>query len=449
MTKWAPHTWQAYPVTQAVDYKNRQQLELFLNKINTKQPLVTPHEVQALQQQLYQVAVGKQFILQGGDCAEAFTDNQLNTTARKVSLLVQMGALLSHELKQTVLPIGRIAGQYAKPRSELYETRGGLTLPSYRGDLINGQAFTLKHRLPCPKRLLTGYYQAAKTLKYLRTLTREEYDHLLRFIVPQFNENKDRAHFLSMPIYQRMDDALNEATTHRERYLQQLINTGIFTSHEALHLPYESALTHCFNDKWYNLSTHFPWVGMRTNAIDGAHLEYLRGIENPIAVKLGPETTPDLLEALIRHLDPEQIPGRLTLIPRFGVQKVEGCLPPLIQRTKQLNSPVIWSCDPMHGNTFITSGGFKTRQLEAICHEIRLTQQIHQRLASRLGGIHLEMTGEHVTECIGGVRGLKEEELRRAFKSPVDPRLNYEQALEVALTIASEMNASVATQKIS
>ncbi|MHC4421277.1 MAG: 3-deoxy-7-phosphoheptulonate synthase class II, partial [Planctomycetota bacterium] len=378
-------------------------------------------------------------LLQGGDCAESFEECASGIIASKLKILLQMSMVLVHGTRKPVIRVGRFAGQYAKPRSDDTETRGDTTLPSYRGDLINAAGFTAREREPDPLLLLRGYERAALTLNFIRGLIDGGFADLHH---PEYWDLGFVKHSPRAAEYQRMVESLGEAL----RFLETLAGASVsdinrvdfFTSHDALHLPYEQAQTRQVprREGWYNLSTHLPWVGMRTADLDGAHVEYFRGIRNPIAIKIGPSMTPQWLRGLLDVLHPHDEPGRLTLTHRLGAEGVADHLPPLIEAVQASGKTVLWCCDPMHGNTDFTSSGLKTRNFDHILSEIEQSFEIHHRLGTYLGGVHFELTGENVTECIGGARGLTEADLSRAYKTQVDPRLNYEQALEMAMLVA-------------
>lgn len=437
MKQWHSNSWQQKPYAQKVVYPDQRALDEAVAELSQLPPLVTPLEISALKQNLVQAAQGKAFLLQGGDCAENFSDCNEQTITTKLKIMLQMSLVLIYGLRKPVIRVGRIAGQYAKPRSADMEIRGDITLPSYRGDIINGPAFTAADRLPEPKRMVQGYCYAALTLNYLRALIDSGFADL------QTPENWDLGFVPHSPYakeYQRivreMGDAVDFMRTVSGIQSSSLRRVDLYTSHEALHLHFEQALTRQVGNRWYNLATHYPWVGMRTADINGAHIEYLRGIDNPVAVKIGPDTTPAALLALIDTLNPLNEAGKLTLIHRLGVHKIEQLLPPLIKAVLDVGKTVVWCCDPMHGNTATTREGIKTRRFDDIILELQHAFRLHGKLGSHLGGVHFEMTGEDVTECVGGARGLTEDDLKRAYKSLVDPRLNYDQALEMALRIS-------------
>jgi 3-deoxy-7-phosphoheptulonate synthase len=440
MSQWSPTSWQSHPLNQGVDYPDKKKLDDVLEKLSSMPPLITGGEVLKLKEQLKEAALGNRFLLQGGDCAESFSECTTSNIQNKFKILLQMSLLLIHRLRKPIVRVGRIAGQYAKPRSSSEETKGDVTLPSYRGDLINHPEFTIEKRTPSPKRMLEGYSHSAMTLNYLRALVNggfADLHHPHKWDLSFFHHSPQAKEYFS--IVKSIEDSLDFVKTIDGLKSSRLDSIDFFTSHEALHLPYESALTRKEDDKWYNLATHFPWVGMRTATEDSAHIEYLRGIENPIGVKIGPSTTPEWLQTLIDTLNPNNEPGKLTLITRFGEDKIDSMLPKLIKAAKQTNKIVLWSCDPMHGNTKSTKEGYKTRHFDSIVNEIQKALSIHADNDSFLGGVHLELTGEDVTECIGGARGLAEADLKRAYHSLVDPRLNYEQSLEIALQLTKRL----------
>lgn len=437
MTSWAANSWREKPCSQSINYPSLSEVTKVVDKLSMLPPLVTPLEIIDLQQQLAAAARGETFLLQGGDCAENFASCRAETITNKLKILLQMSLILIHGLHKPLIRVGRIAGQYAKPRSADMETINGVTLPSYRGDIINKLGFTAAERTPDPQLMLEGYGYAAQTLNYIRALVDGGFADLqhpeywnLDFI--QFSPMADQYNALVASIH----DALYFMRAISAMQSASLRRVNFYTSHEALNLYYEEALvrTHS-DDKRYDLSTHFPWIGMRTSNVDGAHVEFFRGIANPIAIKIGPTTTKESLLALLDILHPDNEPGRLTLIVRLGNKNIEKQLPMLIETVQSSGKTVLWSCDPMHGNTETTSDGIKTRRFDDILAELRQSFRIHKSMGSYLGGVHIELTGENVTECTGGARGLTDADLQRAYESLVDPRLNYEQALEMAILI--------------
>lgn len=440
---WSPDSWRAKPAAQQPSYTSEAEVARVVEEISKLPPLVTSWEVGALKAQLAEAARGERFVLQGGDCAESFDYCDSATIANKLKILLQMSLVLVHGSELRVTRIGRFAGQYAKPRSDDFETRDGVTLPTYRGDIINRPEFTESARTPDPWLMLRGYERAALTLNFIRALVSRG------FVDPHRLEYWDLDWVTNSPMadeYRRMAATIG----HSLRFMESLLGThpgdlhwiDFFTSHEGVHLPYERAQTRRVprQEGWYNLSTHFPWIGMRTVAADGAHVEYFRGIRNPIGVKVGPGMQPETLKELVDVLHPDDEPGRLTLIHRFGNERIAECLPPLIAAVRSTGKTVLWCCDPMHGNTRLTADGIKTRYFEDILGELDQAFDIHAAEGSRLGGIHIELTGESVTECIGGAHAVNESDLKRAYWSQLDPRLNYEQALEMAMFAARKMS---------
>lgn len=436
MSQWQPDSWQKFKIAQQATYQEQKLLADVLGELSHLPPLVSVEEIEDLKTKLASAARGESFILQGGDCAELFSDCNAEAITSKLKILLQMSLVLVHGLNKPVIKIGRMAGQYAKPRSAETETLKGVSLPSYRGDLINGAHFSSEERIPDPKRLLKGYSFASLTLNYIRTLIENKFADFSNM------ENWDLdfvSHSPQADDYHDILDNIRQSVSLLENLNQgqprASIRDKVFTCHEALHLQYEQALTRQQGEDWYNLSTHLPWIGMRTAQLDSAHLEYMRGIANPVAVKIGPSTNSEHLLKLCDILDPDNIPGRLILITRFGDQKIEQHLPPLVKAVNQQQRQPLWCCDPMHGNTSVTPNGIKTRRFDAIIGELTKAFSILRQHGGHLGGVHFELTGEHVTECIGGARGLTEIDLQRAYKSLVDPRLNADQSLEMAMRI--------------
>lgn len=435
---WSPSSWRERDALQQPAYRNPVELEQVLDQLRGLPPLVTSWEARALKTQLAEAAEGKRFVLQGGDCAERFDDCKTDIITNRLKILLQMSLVLVFGLKTRVVRIGRFAGQYAKPRSSDVETRQGRTLPSYRGDIINGPAFTPEDREPDPQRMLRAYSSSAMTLNLVRALAESGFADLHH---PEYWDLNFVQHAPLAAEYREMVDAIRDAVAFMETVsdspLHSLERASFFTSHEALHLPYEEALTRyvAHQEGAYNLSAHLPWIGARTADADGAHVEYMRGIMNPIGLKVGPSMSPDELARLVRILNPDAEAGRLTLITRLGVGRISDALPGLIEAVRRTGTPVVWMSDPMHGNTELTDSGIKTRRFENILSELEQAFDVHAAEGSRLGGVHFELTGENVTECTGGARGLDETDLLHAYTSQVDPRLNYEQALEMAFLI--------------
>ncbi len=440
---WSPSSWKNKPIAQSVDYPDAVALREALIELAQLPPLVTSWEVERLKGQLAEAARGERFLLQGGDCSERFVDCRADRLASKLKILLKMSIVLVYGSKRRVIRVGRFAGQYAKPRSSGTETRDGLTLPAYRGNLINRSEFTAEARTPNPELLLRGYERAALTLNFIRGLIDGGFADLRH---PELWDLEFVNHSSQPEEYREIVGAIGEAVTFLDtvagRRLGELDRVDFFTSHEGLHLDYEQAQTRRVPRRpgWYDLSTHLPWIGDRTRGLEDAHVEFFRGIRNPIGMKVGPSCTAAELLALTERLNPENEPGRLTLIHRFGVAQIGNCLPPLIETIARAGRHVLWCCDPMHGNTITTQSGVKTRSFDDILGELNHAFDIHHELGSILGGVHFELTGDNVTECLGGARGLTETDLSKAYLTDVDPRLNYEQSLETALLIARRMN---------
>ena len=438
-TEWHPATWQSRDAAQQPSYPDPSALERAVSELSRLPPIVTSWEIDALQELVAKAQRGEAFVLQGGDCAESFEDCTSDSIVAKLKILLQMSLVMLYGLRKPVVRIGRMAGQYAKPRSTDTETREGLSLPSFRGDLVNRNPFTAADRVPDPQLILRGYERAALTLNFVRSLVDGGFADLHH---PEYWDLGWVGHSKMANEYHAIVNSISDSLDFLEsisgRSLHQTQRADIYAAHEGLHLHYEQAQTRFLarRKRWYNLTTHFPWIGMRTAAIDGAHVEYFRGISNPMGVKIGPGMTAEWLQKLVRVLNPNNEPGRLTLIHRFGASNIEQGLPPLIRAVRETGSPVLWVCDPMHGNTESTADGIKTRRFDNVVAELEAAFRVHQSMGSYLGGVHLELTGENVTECTGGARGLTDNDLARAYKSTVDPRLNYEQAMEVAMRIA-------------
>jgi 3-deoxy-7-phosphoheptulonate synthase len=434
---WNPNSWATKTCAHQTIYPDQSAVAAVVDQLSTVPPVITALEAAALKNQLAEAALGKRFLLQGGDCAESFADCNSDSITNKLKILLQMSLILLHGLHKPIIRVGRMAGQYAKPRSTDTETQNNISLPSYRGDIINRAPFTPEDRTPNPQLMLQGYFHSIMTLNYIRALVDGGFANLLH---PEYWQLDFVKHSPLANEYQIMVNSLRDSIdflkTIAGLQLENLNRVDFFTSHEALLLPYEQALTRQAADgRWYNLSTHFPWIGMRTAQVDGAHVEYMRGIANPIAVKIGPAMTSEWLTQLLEILNPHNEAGRLTLIVRMGAKNIKEKLPQLIDVVKKSGITVLWSCDPMHGNTDTTQDGIKTRRFDDVLSELQDAFQIHQQCGTYLGGVHFELTGDDVTECTGGARGLSEEDLKRAYKSLCDPRLNYEQALEMAMLI--------------
>ena len=441
---WHPGSWRARPALQMPTYPDAEALAQVQDELRSLPPLVTSWEILALKQQLAEAQEGKRFLLQGGDCAETFAECNSEVITNRLKVLLQMSLVLVHGLKVPVVRVGRFAGQYAKPRSADLETKGDITLPSYRGDMVNGPEFTSEARIPDPRRMIKAHARSAMTMNFVRSLIDGGFADLHH---PEYWGLGWVSQSPHATEYQKMVASIGDAVRFMETLaggqMHNLNRVDFYTSHEALLLPYEEAQTRQVPRQpgWFNLSTHFPWIGMRTAALDGAHTEYFRGIRNPIAVKVGPSVTPDQLLRLIDVLNPENEPGRLGLIHRMGAEHIATKLPTLLDAVKREGRRVLWICDAMHGNTESTSNGYKTRRFANIRSEIEQAFDLHAAAGTKLGGVHLQLTGENVTECLGGARQLTEADLHRDYRSTVDPRLNYEQSLEIAMLIVRKRGA--------
>ncbi|MGH8061198.1 MAG: class II 3-deoxy-7-phosphoheptulonate synthase [Pseudoxanthomonas sp.] len=441
--EWTPASWRTRTAVQMPTYPDAEALESALGELRRLPPLVTSWEIFALKKQIAEAQEGKRFLLQGGDCAESFSDCESGLISNRLKVLLQMSLVLVHGLRLPVVRVGRFAGQYAKPRSTDTETRDGVTLPSYRGDLVNQQEFTAEARIPDPRRMIKAHARSAMTMNFVRALIDGGFADLHH---PEYWNLNWVGYSPNANEYQQMVTSIGDAVRFMETLsgseVHNLNRIDFYTSHEALLLPYEEALTREVPRQWgwFDLSTHYPWIGMRTAAVDGAHVEYLRGVRNPIAIKVGPSVQPDQLLRLIDVLNPEDEPGRLTFIHRMGATQIAEKLPPLLDAVRRDGRRVLWVCDPMHGNTESTSNGYKTRRFDNIRGEVEQSFDLHAAAGTRLGGVHLELTGEDVTECTGGARELTDIDLERAYRSTVDPRLNYEQSLEIAMSIVRKQN---------
>jgi 3-deoxy-7-phosphoheptulonate synthase len=441
---WTPDSWRDQPVWQIPEYPSSSELDARFKELKSYPPLVTSWEIEALRNKIADASNGKGFILQGGDCAESFDRCNADTIVKLLKVLLQMSFILIHEMNTPVTRIGRIAGQYAKPRSSDFETVNGQHIKSYRGDLFNSFDANPQARESDPSRLVEAYQKSAMTLNFVRALT--DGGGFADLHHPEYWELDFMKRNPYYKEYKQMVESINHAIHFVEaispQKVQTLKNVDFYTSHEALNLYYDSAQTRTVPHKpgYYNLSTHMPWVGNRTRQPEGAHIEYVRGIRNPIGIKVGPPYTVDEILYLIEHVNPSQEPGKVTLITRFGQGKVEKHLPELIRAVNRAGFHVLWSCDPMHGNTFATEDGIKTRSFNAILDDIRQTFAVHRSENTILGGVHLELTGRNVTECVGGANGLNEKSLNHKYETYCDPRLNYEQGLEMAFLIAREWN---------
>ncbi len=442
--QWSPSSWRDFPIKQQPQYENQALLRSVEEELRSYPPLIFAGEARNLQKDLARVGRGEAFIVQGGDCAESFAAFNAETIKNLFKLILQMSVVMTYSSGKPVVKIGRIAGQFAKPRSSDYEEKDGVQLPSYRGDIINDIAFTEEARRPDPRRMLRAYYQSAATMNLLRAFSRGGLADLNQ--VHQWNLDFIKDHPLGKR-YEELSCQIDKAMKFlaaagiNSQTAPQLRQTVVYTSHEALLLNYEEALTRIdsLTDQWYNTSAHMLWIGDRTRDLDGAHIEYFRGIHNPIGCKVGPTMQPDELIELIDALNPANEEGRLNLIVRMGADKISELYPPLLQAVKEAKRNVVWTIDPMHGNVEKTSTGFKTRDFDNILSEVRQFFEIHQQEGTVAGGIHLEMTGENVTECTGSTScPITEEKLADRYHTQCDPRLNANQALELAFMIGEE-----------
>ena len=440
---WNPNTWRNYPIVQMPKYINQKSLSSVEAKLSLKPPLVFAGEVQALKRSLHLVEKGEAFILQGGDCAESFTQFSANGIRDTFKVLLQMAVILTFGSSMPIIKIGRIAGQFAKPRSSDIEVLNGVELPSYRGDMINDMEFNKASREPDPHRLIEGYEQSAATLNLIRAFAQggmadlaKVHEWTLGFLADTPETTK----------YQEVADRISESLNFMKACgltsdtASQLRETEFYTSHEALLLNYEEALTRedtiTAEKGWYSTSAHLLWVGDRTRQHDHGHIEFLSGIQNPVGIKCGPSLEPDDLIRLIEKINPENDTGKVVLICRMGSEKVIDHLPKLVKKIQSEGKKVIWCCDPMHGNTIKSSNGYKTRKVSQILSEVDNFFNVHKTEGSYPGGVHFEMTGSNVTECLGGANEVKESDLGSRYHTHCDPRLNGSQSLELAFLIS-------------
>ncbi|MGB0497002.1 MAG: class II 3-deoxy-7-phosphoheptulonate synthase [Rubricella sp.] len=440
---WSKTSWRSHERIQMPVYTDEAKLADVEGRLASYPPLVFAGEARQLRRELAEVAEGRAFLLQGGDCAESFAEFTADTIRDTYKVLLQMAIVLTYGAKLPVVKVGRMAGQFAKPRSAPTETKGDVELPSYRGDIINGFDFTPEARIPDPERMLQAYTQAAASLNLLRAFSQGGFADIHR--VHAWNQGfaGEAATERYTALANRISDALSFMTAAGldSDKVDALGRVDFYTSHEALLLEYEEALCRLdsTSGKWVAGSGHMIWIGDRTRQPDGAHVEFCRGVINPIGLKCGPSLEPDELIRLIDALNPENEAGRLTLIARFGAGKVEKHLPGLIRAVEREGRKVVWSCDPMHGNTIKSASGYKTRQFEDVLTEVREFFDIHQAEGTHAGGVHFEMTGQDVTECTGGVRAVTDEDLSDRYHTACDPRLNASQALELAFLLAEEL----------
>jgi 3-deoxy-7-phosphoheptulonate synthase len=445
-TDWSPDSWRARPEYQRVPYPSPAEVEAVVARIRSLPPLVTAWEVERLRALLAEAEEGRRFVLQGGDCAETLADCRPEVVENKLKILLQMSLVLIQGGKRPVVRIGRFAGQYAKPRSSPTEVQNGLELPSYFGDLVNRPAFDAASRRADPSLLLEAYTHAAMTLNHVRALSASGFAdiHHPEYWDLSFFEHAELPAALRdeyVRTSRQVAEALEFMEALGETSMAELSRVDFFTSHEGLNLFYESAQARLgpFNGAYYDLSAHLPWIGERTRALDGAHVEFFRGVRNPLGIKLGPKVTPDDLRRLADVLNPANEPGRLVFITRMGAGRVADTLPRLVEALRREGRRGLWVCDPMHGNTHATSSGVKTRDFDEILRETETTFDVHEAAGTHLGGVHFELTGEDVTECVGGAAGITERDLDRNYASLCDPRLNYRQSLEMAFRLARRM----------
>ncbi|WP_312126033.1 class II 3-deoxy-7-phosphoheptulonate synthase [Brevundimonas sp.] len=443
-TRWTPESWRKKPALHTpADYPDAAELARVEDELRAMPPLVFAGEARRLTNHLAQVEAGNAFLLQGGDCAESFKEFSTDNIRDTFRLILQMAVVLTFAGRKPVVKVGRIAGQFAKPRSSPIEEIGGVELPSYRGDIINGMGFNTEERVPDPQRLLKAYHQSAATLNLLRAFAGGGYADL-------YNIHRWTLGFADKgagAAYRELADKITEALAFMEAVgvtpdtHPELSRVEVFTSHEALLLNLESALTRLDGNSgdWFDTSAHMLWIGERTRQLDGAHVEFMKGISNPIGVKCGPTMTPDDILPLIDALNPNNTPGRLTLIGRFGHDKVGDRLPALMRAVKAEGKRVIWSIDPMHGNTLKAANGYKTRPFDRIMGEVRSFIDVAEAEGVHPGGVHLEMTGQNVTECLGGALPVTEDDLSSRYHTHCDPRLNADQALELAFLVAERL----------
>ncbi|MBC8215162.1 MAG: 3-deoxy-7-phosphoheptulonate synthase class II [Candidatus Marinimicrobia bacterium] len=447
MQSWQKNSWRKFVVKYAPDYPDGHELSAVEKTLGAFPPLVFAGEVRSLKETLANVAEGQGFLLQGGDCAESFSEFDADAIRDTFRVILQMAAILTYGTKLPVIRMGRIAGQFAKPRSQSYEVKHDEKLPSYMGDIINGIEFDSKNRTPDPTRMLKAYSQAASTLNLLRAFADGGYANLkhvhswnMGFV--KSDPQGDRYRHLADQIQENLQ--FMEAMGIDSSNTPQLRKVDFYTSHEALLLPFEEALTRqdSTSGLTYDTSAHFVWIGDRTRFADSAHVEFCRGIENPIGIKCGPSIDPDELIRLLDILNPDDSAGRITLITRFGYEKIDSILPRLIKRIESEGRTVVWSCDPMHGNTIKSSRGLKTRPFEHVLTEVKHNIRIHHAEGTHAGGIHLEMTGQDVTECTGGIADISDEDLTNRYRTHCDPRLNATQAIELAFLASEELSRS-------
>ncbi|MCL4422146.1 MAG: 3-deoxy-7-phosphoheptulonate synthase class II [Actinobacteria bacterium] len=443
---WSPDSWQSREALQQPDWPQEAALKRVLSELRALPPLVFAGEARHLESALARVAKGEAFLLQAGDCSESFAEFSADQIRDKLKVILQMAVVLTYGAGVPVVKVGRIAGQFAKPRSSATEIVDGIELPSFRGHMVNDDSPDPLARIPDPERLLAAYHQSAATLNLLRAFTKGGFADLTQ--VHAWNQE-----FVAASAQGRRYESIAGEIEAALRFMaacgidlsteSNLHQVDFWTSHEALLLVYEEALTRrdSLTGKYYDCSAHLLWVGERTRQLDGAHVEFLSGVCNPLGVKIGPEARPEEVVALCDKLDPQAVPGRLTLITRLGAGRVEELLPPLLETVKNSGHEVVWACDPMHANTFLSDGGLKTRRFDDVLAEIRGFFQVHKKLGSWPGGIHIELTGENVTECLGGLGDILEDQLDLRYTTTCDPRLNAQQAIDLSFRVAELLRA--------
>ena len=444
MKNWKINSWRKYPVKHIPEYPDKKELDQVLDKMRTFPPLVFAGETRHLKQQLAEVVDGKAFLLQGGDCAESFAEFHPDNIRDTFKLMLQMSLVLTYSASLPVVKLGRIAGQFSKPRSSPTETKDGVELPSYLGDNINGIEFSEKARVPDPKRLFKAYSQSAATLNLIRAFSHGGFADLKKvhtWNLGFIKKSPEAKRFKELEDQIANALAFMDACGINSDFNRRLKTVNFWTSHEALHLPFEESMARVDSTtgEYHATSAHFVWIGDRTRQLDGGHVEFCKGIENPIGIKCGPTSKPEEIAKICEVINPKNEKGKITLISRFGHDQVEKFLPKLIRRIKKEGLNVIWSCDPMHGNTIKSTTGFKTRPFNKVLNEVKNVFAVHQSESSYAGGLHIEMTGQNVTECTGGAKNISEQDLSSRYHTHCDPRLNADQALELAFLISDEI----------
>jgi 3-deoxy-7-phosphoheptulonate synthase len=446
-TGWHRWSWRERPAAQLPEWPEEGVHKAVIDELSAAPPLVAPADARALREKLALVSSGRAFLLQAGDCAESFDEFSAGAIRSKLRVILQMAVILTYGAGVPVVKVGRIAGQFGKPRSSPVERVGDLVLPAFRGHIVNSDAPDPAARVPDPRRMLRAYEQSRATLNLLRALTKGGFADLSQ--VHAWN-----VEFVASSAEGRRYEAIAEEIDRALRFMRAcgvdlssaspIHQVDLFTSHEALLLDYEAALTRedgPGTGSWYGCSGHLLWVGERTRDLGGAHVEYLSGIANPVAAKIGPSASPAEVVALCERLDPRREPGRLTLVARLGAREVRRLLPPLVEAVRDAGHPVVWACDPMHGNTFLSESGHKTRRFDDVLEEIRGFFEVHRRLGTWPGGVHVELTGDHVTECLGGIEDIAEQDLPLRYTTTCDPRLNARQSIELAFRVAELLRA--------